>query len=64
MTTASDPIDPGGKRLANRVVMAPMPRGRAYGPGAAPTKLMATYRAQRASAGPIVTEGVQPSQVG
>ncbi|MGW0285341.1 alkene reductase [Streptomyces sp. NPDC003236] len=64
MTTAFDPIDLGGKRLANRIVMAPMTRSRAFGPGAEPTDLMATYYAQRAGAGLIVTEGVQPSPVG
>ncbi|MET8582246.1 alkene reductase [Streptomyces collinus] len=64
MTTAFDPIDLGGKRLANRIVMAPMTRSRAFGPDAEPTELMATYYAQRAGAGLIVTEGVQPSPVG
>ncbi|AOP48203.1 alkene reductase [Streptomyces lydicus] len=64
MTTAFDPIVLSGKRLANRVVMAPMTRSRAYGPGAEPTELMATYYAQRAAAGLIVTEGIQPSPVG
>lgn len=49
--------------LANRVVMAPMTRDRA-GPGDVPTDLMVVYYAQRASAGLIVTEGVQPSLVG
>ncbi|MFJ3788648.1 alkene reductase [Kitasatospora sp. NPDC090091] len=64
MTTAFDPIVLGGKRLASRVVMAPMTRSRAYGPGAEPTDLMATYYAQRAGAGLVVTEGIQPSPVG
>ena len=64
MTTAFDPIVLGGKHLANRLVMAPMTRSRAFGPGAEPTELMATYYAQRASAGLIVTEGIQPSPVG
>ncbi|MFF2432174.1 alkene reductase [Streptomyces mirabilis] len=64
MTTAFDPITLGGKRLANRIAMAPMTRSRAYGPGTEPTELMATYYAQRASAGLIVSEGVQPSPVG
>ena len=41
-----------------------MIRCRAYGQGASPTELMATYYAQRASAGLIVTEGTQPSPVG
>jgi N-ethylmaleimide reductase len=64
MTTAFDPIVLGGTPLANRVVMAPMTRSRAYGAGAEPTELMATYYAQRAGAGLIVTEGIQPSPVG
>lgn len=64
MTTAFDPIVLGGKRLTSRIAMAPMTRSRASGPGAEPTELMATYYAQRAGAGLIVTEGVQPSPVG
>ncbi|MFF7987606.1 alkene reductase [Streptomyces sp. NPDC007901] len=64
MTTAFDPIELGGKRLANRIAMAPMTRSRAYGPGASATELMTTYYAQRSSAGLIITEGVQPSVVG
>ncbi|GLW14114.1 alkene reductase [Streptomyces sp. NBRC 13847] len=64
MTTAFDPITLGAGNLANRLVMAPMTRSRAYGPGAEPTELMATYYAQRAGAGLIVTEGIQPSVVG
>ncbi|MFG2715074.1 alkene reductase [Streptomyces goshikiensis] len=64
MTTAFDPIVLGGRHLASRVVMAPMTRSRAFGPGAEPTELMATYYAQRAGAGLIVTEGIQPSPVG
>jgi N-ethylmaleimide reductase len=50
--------------LRNRVVMAPMTRSRAYGRDASPTRLMADYYAQRAGAGLIVTEGVQPSRIG
>ncbi|MFD7280381.1 alkene reductase [Streptomyces sp. NPDC059862] len=64
MSTAFQPYDLNGKRLANRIVMAPMTRSRAYGDGQCATDLMATYYAQRASAGLIVTEGVQPSVVG
>ncbi|MEU6030187.1 alkene reductase [Streptomyces tauricus] len=63
MTTAYDPIDLSGTPLANRIVMAPMTRSRA-GDGGAPTNLSVKYYAQRASAGLIVTEGVQPSVVG
>jgi N-ethylmaleimide reductase len=49
--------------LANRLVMAPMTRNRATADGV-PTESMATYYAQRATAGLIVTEGTQPSAVG
>ncbi|WP_098025059.1 alkene reductase [Streptomyces sp. st115] len=49
--------------LPNRVVMAPMTRVRAASGGLA-TPSMATYYAQRATAGLIVSEGVQPSPVG
>ncbi|MFE0423463.1 alkene reductase [Streptomyces sp. NPDC058953] len=61
MSLAFDPVDLAGRRLANRIAMAPMTRSRAYGPGHSPTESMAEYYAQRASAGLIVTEGVQPS---
>ncbi|MEV7130748.1 alkene reductase [Streptomyces sp. NPDC093260] len=64
MTNAFAPVDMAGRSLANRIVMAPMTRSRAYGPGATATDLMATYYSQRASAGLIVTEGIQPSPVG
>ncbi|WP_410605824.1 alkene reductase [Amycolatopsis sp. lyj-90] len=64
MTTVFDPIYLAGRRLPNRVVMAPMTRSRAYGPGGTVTGLTATYYAQRASAGLIVTEGIQPSAIG
>ena len=46
--------------LKNRIVMAPMTRCRA-GEGDEPTQLMATYYAQRATAGLIITEGVPVS---
>ena len=56
MSDLFSPIRLGAYDLPNRVVMAPMTRNRA-GPGEVPTPLMATYYAQRASAGLIVTEG-------
>lgn len=62
--SAFDSFPLGRIELRNRIVMAPMTRSRAYGPGATPTELMATYYRQRASAGLIVTEGIQPSVVG
>ncbi|MFH8562513.1 alkene reductase [Streptomyces sp. NPDC017988] len=64
MTTAFTPFDLAGTKLANRVAMAPMTRSRAHGSNGVPTPVMATYYAQRASAGLIITEGVQPSAVG
>ncbi|MEV4274548.1 alkene reductase [Actinoplanes xinjiangensis] len=64
MADAFDSYDLAGIKLANRIVMAPMTRSRAYGAGNSPTELTATYYAQRASAGLIVTEGVQPCVVG
>lgn len=53
----------GKLTLSNRIVMPPMTRSRA-GTGNIPTPLMATYYAQRASAGLIVSEGTQISQQG
>jgi N-ethylmaleimide reductase len=50
----------GGLELPNRVVMAPMTRARA-GEDGVPSELAATYYAQRASAGLIVTEATQIS---
>ncbi|MBW6435944.1 alkene reductase [Actinoplanes hulinensis] len=64
MTNAFDAYDLAGTKLANRIVMAPMTRSRAHGPGNSPTDLNATYYAQRATAGLIVSEGIQPSVVG
>jgi N-ethylmaleimide reductase len=51
--------DLGLATLSNRIVMAPMTRSRAI--NNIPNKLMATYYAQRAGAGLIITEGVSPS---
>lgn len=53
----------GSLDLPNRLVMAPMTRNRAGADGV-PTPSMATYYAQRAGAGLIVTEGTQPSAAG
>src|ERR1700716_2357154 len=53
----------GDLDLSNRLVMSPMTRSRAL-EGHAPTPLAATYYAQRASAGLIVTEGTQVSPQG
>jgi len=50
--------------LKNRLVMAPMTRSRATVEGNVPGPLAATYYAQRASAGLIVTEATQVSPQG
>lgn len=63
MSILFDEAKIGGLGLANRIVMSPMTRNRADRDGV-PTDLMATYYAQRASAGLIVTEGTQPSAIG
>ncbi|MEV0402903.1 alkene reductase [Actinoallomurus sp. NPDC050550] len=63
MTTLFSSHRLGGLTLPNRVVMAPMTRVRAAAGGLA-TPSMATYYAQRATAGLIVSEGVQPSPIG
>jgi N-ethylmaleimide reductase len=62
MPSLFDPLQVGAWSLPNRVVMAPLTRNRA--PGAVPTPLMATYYAQRASAGLLVTEATAITQQG
>jgi N-ethylmaleimide reductase len=57
------PVSLGALELRNRVIMAPMTRDRA-GPGDVPTTAMVEYYRQRAGAGLIVTEGVQPCPEG
>ena len=63
MTTLFDPITFGDIAATNRIAMAPLTRDRA-GPGRTPTPLMATYYAQRATAGLIVSEATQISPEG
>ncbi len=58
-----EPFDLHGLPLANRLVMAPMTRNRATA-AHVPTAAMATYYAQRATMGLIVTEGVSPAADG
>lgn len=52
--------DLGPITLANHIVMAPLTRNRA-GAGLVPSELAATYYAQRASAGLLITEATQIS---
>jgi len=57
------PVKLGPYELPNRLVMAPLTRNRA-GAGFVPRALNATYYAQRASAGLIITEATQVSPEG
>ncbi|MDH6228880.1 alkene reductase [Streptomyces sp. MJP52] len=69
MTNASavsrlfEPASLGALHLPNRLVMAPMTRNRATADGV-PQPIMATYYAQRASAGLIIAEASTPNAVG
>ena len=63
MSKLFEPVTFGGLELANRFVMAPMTRSRAN-EADEPTDLHVEYYRQRAGAGLIITEGVQPSKVG
>lgn len=62
MSTLFQPLNAGKLRLANRIVMAPLTRNRS--PNAVPPPLTATYYAQRASAGLIITEATAISHQG
>jgi N-ethylmaleimide reductase len=54
--TLFTPFALGEQQLRNRIVMAPMTRGRARNAGLVPTDLHVEYYRQRASAGLILTE--------
>jgi 2,4-dienoyl-CoA reductase-like NADH-dependent reductase (Old Yellow Enzyme family) len=58
-----DGVTIGRMRLPNRIVMAPMTRGRASKSGV-PTAEMARYYAQRSSAGLIISEAIGISRAG
>ena len=60
MPTLFDPVTAGDLHLANRIVMAPLTRNRS--PGAVPGPFAATYYAQRASAGLVITEATAITQ--
>ncbi|MBR0715142.1 alkene reductase [Bradyrhizobium liaoningense] len=63
MQSLFNPVRLGKVDILNRFVMAPMTRSRANADGS-PGSLTATYYAQRANAGLIITEGVFPSADG
>ncbi len=60
--TLFDPIHAGDLHLADRIAMAPLTRNRS--PGAVPREITATYYAQRASAGLLITEATAISHQG
>ena len=62
MTSLFEPTHAGDIALANRITMAPLTRNRA--PDAIPTELTATYYAQRATAGLIISEATAISPEG
>jgi N-ethylmaleimide reductase len=64
MPTLFESLRLGDLTLPNRIIMAPLTRMRSKQPGNIPTELNATYYAQRASAGLIVSEATQISQQG
>ena len=63
MTDIFEPMTLGNYHLKNRIIMAPMTRGRADA-GAIPNSLMADYYALRADAGLIITEATAISPDG
>lgn len=63
MSRLFDPLAMGSLELPNRIVMAPLTRARS-GREAVPNELMATYYAQRASAGLIISEATGISREG
>ncbi|MDR0736707.1 MAG: alkene reductase [Zoogloeaceae bacterium] len=64
MSLLFTPVRIGRHTLANRLVMAPMTRSRIDDATGLPDDLVATYYAQRASAGLIISEGIFPSLMG
>ncbi|MGN6580518.1 MAG: alkene reductase [Bordetella sp.] len=62
MPSLFDPLVAGDLALANRVVMAPLTRNRS--PNAVPKPMTATYYAQRATAGLLITEATAISHQG
>jgi 2,4-dienoyl-CoA reductase-like NADH-dependent reductase (Old Yellow Enzyme family) len=63
MPTLFDPIALGDIHAPNRILMAPLTRGRSTRDHV-PTAIMADYYAQRASAGLLITEGTGISREG
>lgn len=62
-TDLFSPVAMGSLELTNRIVMAPVTRSR-YGEDGVPDELHATYYAQRAGAGLIISEATNISAQG
>ena len=54
--TLFEPLKLGAIEARNRIIMAPLTRGRSSQPGSVPNAMMATYYRQRAGAGLIISE--------
>jgi N-ethylmaleimide reductase len=63
MNNLFEPLQLGALELPNRILMAPLTRGRARDDGT-PTEMMSRYYAQRASAGLIIAEATAVSANG
>ena len=63
MASLLDAFSLGDLALKNRVVLAPMTRGRT-GEDRVPTPLMVEYYRQRANAGLMITEATVVSEIG
>ncbi|UOD28807.1 alkene reductase [Massilia violaceinigra] len=64
MNTLFTPLELGQLTLPNRIVMAPMTRSRSDDASGVPSAAVATYYAQRADAGLLITEGTFPGPMG
>ncbi|MDL9999240.1 alkene reductase [Variovorax sp. J22P240] len=62
MSSLFEPVQAGDLKLSNRIVMAPLTRNRS--PNAVPRDITATYYAQRATAGLLITEATAISHQG
>jgi 2,4-dienoyl-CoA reductase-like NADH-dependent reductase (Old Yellow Enzyme family) len=62
--TLFQPLKVGALELPNRILMAPLTRGRSTLPGSIPNETMATYYRQRAGAGLIISEATGISREG
>ena len=63
MANLFEPIRIGRLTLPNRIIMAPLTRGRT-GAAGVPSKLVAEYYAQRATAGLLITEATAVNREG